>query len=675
MEHRLQRLLRPHSVAVIGGGAWCEAVVEQNLKLGFSGDIWPVHPTRQTIGGLRAYPGLHAVPGIPDAAFVGVNRQATIDIVRMLSDIGAGGAVCFASGFRENADGAELQTQLLAAAGSMAVLGPNCYGFLNYLDGALLWPDQHGGSAVRSGVAIVTQSSNIAINLTMQRRGLPLAYAVTVGNQAQIGLAEVGSALLQDERVTALGLHIEGIDDLPGFQRLAEIASARNKPVVVLKVGKSAGARRAALTHTAALAGTDAGAEALFKRLAFAQVDTLSQFIETLKLLHVIGPLPNTRISSMSCSGGEAGLIADVADRHGLTFPSLSFSQADRLRIVLGPLVSPANPLDYHTTIWRNREALTETFSTMMTPALALSLVILDFPRADRCSAEDWEPVIDACLAARSATGRNLAVVSSLSENMPEAVSRRFIDGGVVPLCGLEDACIAIRKAATLSQYDSRHPILWRPAHASTVTLSESCSKGELSGYGIRVPRSETADTAEAAAAAASAIGFPVALKGEGFAHKSENGVVRLELSSSEMVQEAAKTMPADRFLVEEMITDGVVEMLVGVVRDEAHGFVLTIAAGGVLTELLQDRQSLLVPATDSMIEAALQRLKIASLLEGYRGRPAVDRRAVVDTILALQNYVVSHADELDAVEINPLLCGPSRAIAADALITRKADP
>lgn len=673
MNPRFRRLLCPRSIAVIGGGAWCAAVVEQNLKLGFTGDLWPVHPSHATIGGKGAYSDLEALPDTPDAAFIGVNRYATVDIVRSLSKSRAGGAVCFASGFGENADGADLQSQLLQAAGQMPLLGPNCYGFVNYVDKALLWPDQHGGVPVKQGVAIITQSSNIAINLTMQRRGLPLAYAVTVGNQAQSGLAEIGAALLEDERVTALGLHIEGVGDLAGLQRLAELAAERNKPIVVLKVGMSSGAQRAALTHTAALAGTHAGAEALFQRLAFVQVDTLPQFVETLKVFHICGPLSGKNISSMSCSGGEAGLIADAADRHGLMFPSLSSAQSDRLSSVLGPLVSPQNPLDYHTHIWRDRSALTETFSTMMTPSVAVSLVILDFPRGDRCNGDDWMPAIDASLAARAKTGRPLAVVSSLPENMPEPIAQRLMDHGIIPLCGIEEACFAISKAASAKPHAHQPRILLGPPFQTTTTLNEACAKNEISGFGVHIPRSEIVGTAEHAASAAQSIGFPVVLKGEGYAHKTENGAVRLNLRSRDSVREAAEAMKAERFLVEEMIADCPVEMLVGVVRDEAHGFVLTIAAGGILTELLQDKQFLLLPTAHPMIEDALQRLKIAPLLDGYRGRPAANRGAIIKTIMALQDYVIHHADELEAVEINPLLCGPSRAVAADALITRKA--
>ncbi|MEM6677924.1 MAG: CoA-binding protein, partial [Pseudomonadota bacterium] len=317
----IDRLLRPKSIAVIGGGFWGTNVVEQCRKIGFAGEIWPVHPKRETVGGLAVFRDIEHLPAAPDAVFIGINREATIEAVEVLARQGAGGAVCFASGFSEaqaeTGDGAAKQAALLEAAGAMTVLGPNCYGFVNYLDGAALWPDQHGGKRVEEGVAIVTQSSNIAINLTMQARGLPLAYMVTVGNQAQIGLAEVSRALLADPRVTALGLYIEGIGDLRGFERLAADAHALGKPIVAVKVGRSEQAQAAAVSHTASLAGSDAGARALLARLGIGQAQSLPVLLETLKLLHVAGPLASNRFASMSSSGGEASLMADAA--HGTT--------------------------------------------------------------------------------------------------------------------------------------------------------------------------------------------------------------------------------------------------------------------------------------------------------------------------------------------------------------------
>lgn len=213
----LMRLLRPR------GAVWAENVIAQCAAMGFAGEVWPVHPRREAIGGRRCYRSLADLPAAPDAAFLGINRHATIETVAALAAMGAGGAVCFASGWREAGAGA-LQDALVAAAGAMPVLGPNCYGFINYLDGALLWPDQHGGRRVESGVAILSQSSNIAINLTMQARGLPLAYIACLGNAAQVGLADLGTALLGDPRVSALGLYIEGVGDAPAFAAMAERA-------------------------------------------------------------------------------------------------------------------------------------------------------------------------------------------------------------------------------------------------------------------------------------------------------------------------------------------------------------------------------------------------------------------------------------------------------------------
>src|SRR5690606_717606 len=251
----LGRLLRPRSIAVFGG-AQAAAVVGQSRKFGFAGDIWPVHPTRSEVAGIRAYRSVDELPGTPDAAFVGVNRHLTIEIVRQLAARGAGGAVCFASGFcaADAGQGASLQAALIAAAGAMPMLGPNCYGLINYADGVLLWPDQHGGQKLAEkerGVAIVTQSSNIALNMTMQRRALPLAYLATAGNQAQTGLSDIAIALIEDERVSALGLHIEGFDSIAGFERLAARARELRKPIVAMKVGRSQQARAAAISHTA----------------------------------------------------------------------------------------------------------------------------------------------------------------------------------------------------------------------------------------------------------------------------------------------------------------------------------------------------------------------------------------------------------------------------------------
>ncbi|EEX12605.1 CoA-binding domain protein [Citreicella sp. SE45] len=672
----LSRFFSPKAVTVIGGGAWCEAVVRQCRATGFTGPIWPVHPKKSEVGGLPAYPDLASLPAVPDAAFIGVNRELTVTMARELSAMGCGGAVCFAAGFSEAvselADGDALQAQLVEAAGDMRVLGPNCYGIVNTLDGVALWPDRHGMSPVETGVAVIGQSSNVLINLTMQRRGLPLAAVVAAGNQAQTSMSDLGIALLEDPRITALGLHIEGISDLPAFEALADRAAELGKPIVALRVGASEQAQAAAVSHTASLTGSDAGARALLRRLDIAQVDTPSELVETLKILHVTGGLRSARIASASCSGGEASLMADMGEIAGVTYPALTDTQKTGLRAALGPKVALANPLDYNTYIWGDEDALTATFTALCTAELGLGCVVVDYPRNDRFEAPDYDQVLRAVAKTREVTGTPMALVSLLSEGLPEPVAMKALEMGIVPLCGMGDALRAIRAAVTVPGRRNARPdpvTLPVNGHGAARVFSEAEAKALLQTFGVRVPGSGRAGEAGQAAETATQIGFPVVLKGEGIAHKTEAGAVVLNLSSAQAVAEAAAKMPAESFLVEEMITGTVAELILGVTRDPAHGFVLTLGLGGILTELIRDTASVLIPASREDIGAALQSLRTAPLLTGYRGRPGADIEAVIDTAMALQQLVQEHAGALHEVEINPLICRATDAVAADALI------
>lgn len=672
----LSRLFQPKSIAVIGGGTWCTSVVEQSVKMGFAGPIWPVHPSKPDIAGVPARARLEDLPEAPDAVFIGVNRYATVETVRRLRGMGAGGAVCFASGFREaqaeTGDGADLQAALLEAAEHMPILGPNCYGFINYLDGALLWPDQHGGERVERGVAVLTQSSNMAINVSMQARGLPLAYVTTAGNQAQVGLSELGTALLQDDRVSVLALHVEGVGRLAAFEALARVAQDLGKPVVALKAGRSARAQAAAVSHTASLAGSDAGARALLRRLGIAQVDSLPALLETAKLLHFAGPLSGAAVASISCSGGEASLMADSAEGREVHFPSLTEPQIARLRGALGPMVALANPLDYHTFIWNDAERMARVFASMQQGASDLSCVIIDFPRGDRCDGSAWDCVFEAGAAAVAETGKPLVFVSTLQELLPEEMAARAVAGGMIPMQGLDEFLTAVEAAAFIGkERPIPVPILAPGTPTSSIVLSEAEAKQVLAVAGLDLPRAALAHTVARVVTEAEEIGFPVVLKGTGVAHKTEAGLVALGLGNSQEVEMAAGGMVCDGFLVEEMVADAVVEILLGVVRDPAHGFVLTLGAGGTLTEILGDTVSLLLPVTETEVVEALGRLRIAPVLAGYRGRPPADIPAIAKAVLAVQGYVMAERERLEEIEINPLICTTTRAVAADALIRK----
>jgi acyl-CoA synthetase (NDP forming) len=660
---RLGRLLRPRHIAVLGAG-WALNVIEQCRKMGFDGPVWPVHPTKAEIGGLKAYPTVADLPEAPDATFIGVNRHATLDVVAELAAMGAGGAICFASGWTE-AGAPELQDRLVAAAGGMPILGPNCYGVINYLDGALLWPDQHGGIRVDRGVALVSQSSNIVINLGMQSRGLPVAYVACLGNAAVVGLAELAGALLQDPRVTALGLYVEGIDNAPAFAALAEQARAMGKGVVAIKSGKTELSRSAAASHTAALAGGGAASSAFLRQIGVAEVNTPAELIETLKIFHVHGPQIGTRICSLSCSGGEAGLVADLAAPHGLDFPPVPQATHDRLFAVLGEIPTISNPLDYHTFIWGDGPKTTEVFTAMLA-AYDAGLYIIDPPRADRCDPSGYQPALDAIVAAQKATGKPALPVASLPENFGEARVAQMMGQGVCTLLGLETALAAVKAAQTPAGLPG-----WRPAPPlpprETRLLSEDGGKALLAQAGVAVPRSFTAPTLEELAKGAADLTPPFALKGLGFAHKTEAGAVRLGLAT---LDGQAEMPGAKGYLVEEMVTGTLAEILLGLRRDPVYGVTLTLGMGGVTAELLADTVTLVLPCTEAQVLEALHRLRLWPLLDGYRGRPRADTAALAEIAVRLGRLMLADPT-LEEIEINPILLGAQGAVAVDALIRR----
>ncbi len=678
----LSRLLRPKSIAVIGGG-WSVAVLKQCQKMGFAGDLWPVHPTRDEIAGLPCYKSVADLPHAPDATFIGVNRDATIEVVGALSARGAGGAVCFASGFAEVADGAERTSALLDNAGAMPVLGPNCYGLINYLDGALLWPDQHGGKRVASGVAIIAQSSNIAINLTMQKRGLPIAYVLAAGNQAQTGLSGLADAVLDDPRVTALGLHIEGFDDLAQLEAVFAKARAKRVPVVAIKVGTSAAAQAMTMSHTASLSGADALADAFFARSGVARAHSLDEFVETLKLLHTIGPSPDYSLGSMSCSGGEASLVGDLAEANGLDMRPLTPADAARVKATLSDMVTISNPLDYHTFIWGDVARMQATYAAFLESDYGLSLLVIDIPREDRCTDNGSYAAVEAALAAGKASGKRFALVSSLPENMPEALAEQIMAAGIAPLMGLESAIRAARHAADIGAAWARDlaPPLALPAPGSPLpALDEWKSKALLREIGIPTPNGVLAEDAAEAWKVAEKIGFPVVLKGVGdhLLHKTEAGAVAVGLKSPEDVAAAAFRMSVldCAFLIEEMAQDVVAELILGLARDPQFGLFLTIGAGGILVEILQDSRALLLPASREEIRTALLSLKIAPILQGYRGKAGGDLDATVDAIARLADHALKHGDEIEELDINPLIILPKGVLAVDALLRpRKVSP
>ena len=671
----LSRLFSPKSIAVIGGGDWCTSVIDQLKKFEYKGDLYIINKTKGIISGIKTHESVDLLPRPPDSVFIGVNRDATVKIVGELAELKAGGAVCFASGFKESSNedkkGLLANEALKHASVGFRILGPNCYGFINALDNVALWPDQHGCKPVKKGVAILTQSSNMAINLTMQSRGLPISYVIACGNQLQLDQAQVALYLLNDKRVTAIGFHIEGFKNLRSWEKLSKKAREQKVPLIAIKTGKTNEAKAATASHTASIAGNHIADDALLERLNIKKIIDLSTFLETLKLLHCYGELKSNKIASVSCSGGEAAMVADLGIDLGLEFPKLNVKQTQKLREALGPKVALANPLDYHTYIWRDTDAMLTAWKSIIIPSLALTLYILDYPRRDRCDLSDWHIATDVILKVKEQTQAKIAVVSTLSELMPEEIAEKLLENGIVAFNGLMEALTACR-VSIQKKAKVQKPLLLSPELNKTKRLTEFQAKLVLRDIGLHIPKGVTCETVNDIDSSIKALKFPVAVKSLSFAHKTENNGVYLNCNTVQQVKDSANALSGFKpFLIEEMLPKGI-ELLVGIINNYSQGFVLTLGSGGVFSELSNDNISVLVPSSKREIESALKKLKVWKILSGYRGLEGADINALLETIMALQSYVVKYSERILELEINPLICNNQGTFIADALIMER---
>lgn len=687
----LRRLLSPRHVAFVGGQNLA-VPIKLCLANGYPGKIWPVSPKYPEIAGLKTYPSIEALPESPDATFIAVPRELTIDIVKSLVARDAGGAVCYAAGYAEvGGEGVDLQKQLVAAAGDLALVGPNCYGLINYLDSVIMFASGPGLWKAERGAAIISQSGNIALTLTFNDRSVPFSYVISAGNQAVMRMSDYIEGLADDPRVTAIGLYIEGLADIPAFSRAARKALAANKPIVAFKAGRSELGAKLAMSHTSSLAGSDKLYDTLFERLGVIRVNSLADLMETIKYLSVAEKIGGDRLAVFTCSGGDGLMTADYMAGHSLTLPQFPQEQHDALRAQLPVFATISNPLDYNTSLWGNEAALTTCFDTVMAGEFDAGMLILDYPNADPNGTADCDKSVRAVIEASRRNGKQPIVTTTLPETMPKASREKMIAAGCPPMQGLQSAIDAFAAGVRFARLKQR--VLASnaavelpdvaPASKTTRLWSEWEAKQALAKHGLTVPKGTLTAPADAAKAGAS-IGFPVVAKlaQPVLAHKTEAGAVALNIGDSAALNAAIDRMTksvaaykpglaAEQFLIERQMTGAVAEMIIGVKRDDLFGLVLVVGAGGILVEMVEDAATLLLPVDRSTVEAAVQGLRVAKLLRGYRGKPAGDMDATIDAVMAVAAFAEAHRDKLVELDVNPLLVMPKGqgAIAVDALV------
>ena len=690
----LERLLNPRHLAIIGGRD-AEAAARECARIGYAGKIWPVNPKREKIGGIKCFANVEDLPEAPDAVYLAIPREAAISTVERLAKMGAGGVVCYTAGFSEiGAEGAELEEALVTATGDLALVGPNCYGVINYIDKVALWPFPHGGASPGYGVAIITQSGMLSSDLSMSQRSLPFAYMISVGNQTFLRLEDFIDVLCTRPEVKAIGLHIEGLKDISRFSEVALKALDAGVPIVALKTGSSKIGSELTVSHTASLSGSDDLFQALFDRLGIIRVSDPSQLLETLKFICVAGIPKGKRLVGLTCSGGGATMLADHAETIGLEFPRPSEKTIERLTSLLYYTATVSNPLDYTTPIWGIPERVSPVFEALLTDPYDSAIFVQDYPPPELDESKpyylsDAKSFIEVSSKVRIPS----AICSTLPENMDQSTREMLVENGVAPMQGIHEALNAISAAAwyfgrreTILKNGiekiSIKPLSGIPGAGNVSTLVDEWEgKQLLQKIGLNVPEGRIAESAEVPEIAEK-LGFPVVIKmvGKNLEHKTDAGAVALNLSSCEEVKTAVDRIKKDvehfnpdalseQFLVEKMLEQPIAELLVNVRTDSQFGMAMTLAAGGILTELLADAVTILLPTSRNDLENALKSLKISKLFCGFRGGEMIETEQLVSVLFDLVEGVRNETIGIKEIEINPLFVYKHKVCAVDVLM------
>ena len=670
----LKRLLKPRHIAFVGGKA-VEDCINATRKSGFTGHIWAVHPQYTELAGVACVPSLADLPEPPDATLIAVSRERTVDVVAELNAMGAGGAVSIVGEFAETGeDGAALQTRLVTAAGDLALVGPNCLGVMNMFDGMAVWGGDNVFSPVAGdGVALISQSGYVAYSVTNVEQALPLGYAISMGNQAVLNVADYIDAMLDDPRVRAIGLYLEGIVDISAFSTAAMRAVKQGVPLVALKAGGTQESAELAQSHSGTLAVDNEIWSALFRRFAIVEAGSPKALIEALKLLGSPKPPKGNRVVAAANSGGYAAMIGEKGRNVGLDFPAPTKAQRNALRQTVPELVSLMNPLDWNLpwAAMSTPDTSDNGMGLLMDDRCDLLVYFVDWPR-ELDVADVWWPTLEGLIQLNNRMDCPVVIASVLPDGLPADLRLRLANAGVVTLQGLDDTLCAIRAVAQYSILraqvlaDVENRLLSTPAvlTGSLVTLNEEMGKALIAEHDIPVPAHATG-TFEEVIAAADLLGFPLAVKllNEDLLHKNRAGAVHLNINDASGLKQAISAiqtsvsrydarLDTSHFLIENMVEAPMAEFIVGVSHKPGIGHVLVIGRGGTDVEELRDFATLLLPVSAVQIEDAIRRLSLVRKL----GLDQQDIASLVQVVSQVAQFSDQYRDRLVELDVNPII-------------------
>jgi acyl-CoA synthetase (NDP forming) len=697
----LSRLLAPRSIAVIGAsdqpGNLGGAAVRFLRKFGYPGAIWPVNPRRDTVAGLPCFPKPATLPGPADLAIIAIGADAIVDMVRECATAGTTSGIVWAGGFAETGEeGARRQRALVEACRETGfqLCGPNCIGIIDTrlpmtasFASSLLENDR----MLRGGISMISQSGGMATvcQALAQRAGFGFRYVVSTGNEAVLMAADFVHALAHDPETRVIAVYLEGVADGPRLVRALEAARAAGKPVVVLKGGATAASARAALAHTGTLAGEDRVWSSILREHAAIRVHSQEELLDVALWLDgaALAKLPRgPGLAVLTFGGGTGVLAADQCVSHGLATPPLQPATRERLKELVTPLASTANPIDltpetYNQPRWLER-----------LPA-ALDVIAAD-PGVDtmffQCGAMGHKAteIMDAIGGVRSRSDKPVCVAWTLA---PPSVHERLPGEGLYPFPEIARALRAIGHAAAYQAARSRplragslEPLAfdWGAhvapgAAAGTVVPEDRCHR-LLAAAGLPVAAGGLAGSPEAAARAASAVGYPVALKGisPAVTHRAAAGLLALGIRSAEEARAAFELLAArasargvrlDGVYVQHMVA-GPLELLVSAFRDAVFGVMVSCGAGGNLTEVIDDVALERAPVSESLARDMLGRLRIVRHAS-RAADPGVDLAAAARFVAELSRLAATAPWPRFVLEVNPIRVSGEGAVAVDGLL------
>ncbi|HEY3527737.1 MAG TPA: acetate--CoA ligase family protein [Nocardioides sp.] len=673
---RLRSMLSARSVAVVGASDRADSfgrrLTTEALRSPGVERVHLVHPTRTSAFGRPCVPSLSDVPEPVDLVLLGVPDKALAPTLALASERGDAGAVVFGPvhGIKDD---------VIAAAGEMAIVGGGCMGFVDTTTGVRAIGYLERDPLPAGPIGLITHSGSVFSALLRTRRPLGYTLAVSSGQELVTTTADYLEYLLSLPQTQVIGLVLETMRDAPRLEAALADAAERDVPVCALTVGTSVRGRALVDAHSGAIAGSDAGWEALFTAYGVHRCGDLDDLTDSLEMFaigrrHVPGT--GRGIATAHDSGAERVLVADVAERLGVRFATLTETTKSRLAGALDPGLVPTNPLDVWGRGTDTAELFTECLSALADDP-ATGTVALAVDMVEEYDGDDSFAVALENLLTR--TRKPVVALTHVTSAVDPVLAARLRASGIPVLEGTASGLRALghlmaeppRPRPPVSP-DEERSSRWATRLRSEETLGAAARSALLSDYGLRVVPGRAVDTEAAAVAAGEQLGYPVVLKSDAadVHHKTEADGVRLGLADAGAVRAAYAELAGrlgPRVVVQRQASG--VEVSLGMIRDPLLGPLVMVAAGGVLVELVADRAVALPPLDRETALAAVDRLAVSTLLDGYRGSAAVDRTALADALVALGQLAVELGDHLDAVDLNPVVVGPDAAYVVDALL------